>query len=79
MAEAAAIVLATSGHENKEYAIASNNTYSFNEIAGMLSDITGKDIKYHEPDKDPYIQQLVTAGVPIESASFLAGFGTAIA
>lgn len=79
MAEAAAIVLATSGHENKEYAIASNNTYSFNEIAGMLSDITGKDIKYSEPDKDTYIQQLVTAGVPIESASFLAGFGTAIA
>lgn len=79
MGEAAAVVLTTAGHEHKEYAITANTAYSFSEIAGMLSDISGKEVKYHRPDPDTYIEQLVKAGVPRESASFLAGFGTAIA
>jgi NAD(P)H dehydrogenase (quinone) len=78
MAEAAAVILTTPGHENKEYAITAETAYSFSEIAGMLSDITGKDVKYHKPDRDSYIEQLVQAGVPRESAAFFAGFGEAI-
>lgn len=79
MGEAAAVVLTTSGHEYKEYAITANTAYSFEEIAGMLSEIAGKEVKYHKPDLTTYIEELVKAGVPKESASFLAGFGTAIA
>lgn len=78
MAEAAAVVLTTSGHENQQYAITAENAYSFGEIASMLSEITGKDVKYHQPDTATYIAQLVQAGVPEESASFFAGFGEAI-
>ena len=79
MGEAAAVVLTTPGHEYKEYAIAANKAYSFEEIADMLSEIAGKEVKYHKPDLTTYIEELVKAGVPKENASFLAGFGTAIA
>lgn len=78
MAEAAAIVLTTSGHENKEYVITGEKAYSFTEIAAILSEITGKTILYHQPNVDTYIAELVTAGVPKESAAFFAGFGQAI-
>ncbi|MBB6127145.1 SDR family oxidoreductase [Mucilaginibacter lappiensis] len=79
MAEAAAVVLTTPGHENKEYAIAADITYSFEDIAGMISEITGKSIKYHKPGAETYVDALIKAGVPKENASFLAGFGIAIA
>lgn len=78
MGEAAAVVLTTSGHENKNYAITANVAYSFSEIAGILSEITGKEVKYLKPDAETYVEGLVKAGVPKEIASFLAGFGIAI-
>jgi len=78
MAEAAAVVLTTSGHENQEYAITAETAYSFSEIAGMISEITGKEVKYHHPDAASYMDELVKAGVPKENAAFFAGFGEAI-
>ncbi|WP_158797979.1 SDR family oxidoreductase [Pedobacter sp. L105] len=78
MAEAAAVVLTTSGHENQEYAITAETAYSFSEIAEMLSEITGKEVLYHHPDATAYIEQLVKVGVPKENAAFFAGFGEAI-
>lgn len=79
MGEAAAVVLTTPGHEHKTYAITANTAYSFEEIADMLSAITGKEVTYLKPDLDTYTGTLVTAGVPKEVVSFLGGFGTAIA
>jgi NAD(P)H dehydrogenase (quinone) len=79
MAEAAAVVLNTEGHENQEYAIAGETAYSFSEIAGMIAEISGKDVQYHAPDKETYIDVLVKAGVPEGDAGFFAGFGIAIA
>ncbi|WP_184548155.1 SDR family oxidoreductase [Mucilaginibacter sp. FT3.2] len=78
MGEAAAVVLTTPGHEDKNYAITANTAYSFGEIAEMVSEITGKEVKYLNPDADTYVEGLVNAGVPKEIASFLAGFGIAI-
>ncbi|MDJ1478868.1 SDR family oxidoreductase [Cytophagaceae bacterium YF14B1] len=78
MGEAAAVVLTTSGHENKNYAITANVAYSFSEIAEILSEITGQEVKYLKPDAETYVEGLVKAGVPKEIASFLAGFGIAI-
>lgn len=76
--EAAAVVLTTSGHEHKTYAITADTAYSFEEIAGMLSGITGKEVKYLKPDLNTYIDALGAAGVPKEIVSFLGGFATAI-
>lgn len=78
MDEAAAVVLTTPGHENKEYAIAAETAYSFSEIAKMISDVTGQDVKYYNPDIKTYIEQLVKAGVPEGNAAFFASFGEAI-
>jgi NAD(P)H dehydrogenase (quinone) len=78
MGEAAAVVLTTPGHEHKTYAITADTAYSFEEIADMLSAITGKKVKYLKPDLNTFIDGLVKAGVPKEIVSFLGGFGTAI-
>ena len=78
MAESAAVVLSTDGHENQEYAITGETSYSFNEIAAMIAEISGKDVQYHAPDKETYIKVLVQAGVPEGDAEFFAGFGVAI-
>jgi NAD(P)H dehydrogenase (quinone) len=76
--EAAAVVLTTSGHEYKTYAITADTAYSFEEIAGMLTAITGKKVKYLNPDLDTYTDALGKAGVPKEVVGFLGGFATAI-
>jgi NAD(P)H dehydrogenase (quinone) len=78
MAEAAAVVISTEGHENKEYAITAETAYSFSDIAAMITEISGKDVGYHHPEKDAYINVLVQAGVPEGDAGFFAGFGDAI-
>jgi NAD(P)H dehydrogenase (quinone) len=76
--EAAAVVLTTPGHEYKTYAITGNNAYSFEDIAGFLTDITGKKVTYLKPDLDTYSDALINAGVPKEVVGFLGAFSTAI-
>jgi len=78
MAAAAAEVLTTPGHENKEYAIGAGKAYSFAEIAEAMTEVSGREVKYHAPDAPTYIAQLVAAGVPEQTAGFFAGFGVAI-
>ena len=46
MAEAIANVLASDGHGNKTYVTSALPSYSFNEIAEMFSEISGKTISY---------------------------------
>jgi NAD(P)H dehydrogenase (quinone) len=78
MAEAAAAILTSDGHDNKIYEIAGNKAYSYAEIAGMMSDITGKNIVYVSPAGDEFIKTLTGAGVPPEYAGMFAGFAEAI-
>jgi NAD(P)H dehydrogenase (quinone) len=75
---AAAVVLPTPGHEYKTYAITGSNAYSFEDIAGFLTDITGKKVKYLNPDLETYTDALGKAGVPKEVVGFLSAFATAI-
>jgi NAD(P)H dehydrogenase (quinone) len=76
--EAAAVVLTTPGHEYKTYAITGKDAYSFEDIAGFLTDITGKKVTYLRPDLDTYTEALGKAGVPKEVIGFLGAFSTAI-
>lgn len=64
MALAAATVLTTEGHNNKEYAIAGNEQHSFADVAAYLTEISGKEISYISPDEDTYKHVLTDAGVP---------------
>lgn len=77
MAEAAAVVLSTSGHENKIYPIASSTAYSFADIATTLSELAGKTIPYIDADPLQYKEALAQAGVPQEYIGFMGGFAEA--
>ncbi|MFD0764649.1 SDR family oxidoreductase [Mucilaginibacter lutimaris] len=79
MAEANAVVLTTTGHENKEYVIAADVAFSFAEIADLLSDIAGKKITYHQPEISAYMTQLIQAGLSEDDAAYIARFSGAIA
>jgi NAD(P)H dehydrogenase (quinone) len=78
MAQAAANVLTTGGHENKEYTIASNVSYSFAEIAQLLSEISGKEVSYTSPSAEDFAQVLTAAGVPPFYVGMLGDFAQAI-
>ncbi|MDQ0640245.1 NAD(P)H dehydrogenase (quinone) [Pedobacter sp. W3I1] len=79
MAEAIAVVLTTTGHETKEYVIASETAVSFAEIADLISEITGTTIAYNQIDVTSYVAQLVQQGIPDDDAAYLSRFAGAIA
>jgi NAD(P)H dehydrogenase (quinone) len=78
LAEAAANVLSSEGHENKEYAMNNTENYSFQDVASLLSKITNKDISYTSPTLEIYTDALTKAGVPGEYIGMFAGFAEAI-
>lgn len=78
MAEAAANVLSTEGHENREYLISSDTTHSFEDISNIFSDLSGKRVQYTSPSKEVYVEQIVKTGVPEMYAGFFAAFAEAI-
>lgn len=78
MGEAAAVVLTTDGHENKEYTISADTAYSFGDIAAMLSELSGSTVQYLNPPNDVYVEQLTAMGVPEMYISFFAAFAEAI-
>jgi NAD(P)H dehydrogenase (quinone) len=64
LAEAAAHVLTTEGHENKTYVLAGPEATSFQDIAQDLSESLGKDIRYQSPAVEEFQAMLQQAGVP---------------
>jgi len=79
IAEAIAVVLTTSGHENKEYVLAAETAFSFAEIADLISEITETRIAYNQTDIPSYIAQLRQQGVSEDDAAYLSRFAGAIA
>lgn len=78
MAEATANVLASEGHENKAYSFSNTENISLVEIAEMLSEIAGRDIKYSNPSKENYIEVLSKTAIPTEYLDLFVGFAEAI-
>ncbi len=78
MAEAAANVLTSEGHEGKEYIIANTENISFAEVAAVISRITGKTISYTSPSPAEYKSVLSVAGVPELYIDLFAAFAEAI-
>lgn len=78
MAEAAANVLTSGGHENREYLISNTENVSFLEIAKNLSQLTGKSITYTSPDSETYMDTLAKAGIPKEYAGMFSAFSEAM-
>lgn len=70
MAEAAAVVLASEGHENKVYDIVNTEAYSYADIAKLLSEITGKNINYISPTVAEFTETLRKTGSSIPEEYF---------
>ncbi len=78
MAEASANILTSEGHENKEYIIANEVNYSMNDVASILSELSGKQIAYINPEPEAFKDALTKAGVPMEYVLMNAAFSEAI-
>jgi NAD(P)H dehydrogenase (quinone) len=78
MAEAAANVLTSNGHEGKEYTISAEENVSFNDVARFISKASGKNVPFISPAQEEYKNTLTNAGVPAEYIGMFAGFAQAI-
>lgn len=76
---AGAAVLAGQGHENKSYDLATSESYSFHDVAHLLSELSGQEIRYVSPTAEEFGTQLAGAGVPAGAIHLTAGFSVAIA
>ncbi len=79
MGAAGAAVLTGTGHENQSYDLSNDTSYSFHDIARILSDLSGKPIQYVSPTAEEFGTALTGAGVPAEAIQMTAGFCAAIA
>ncbi len=79
MASAGVAVLTGEGHENKTYEISVDKSYSFTDVAALLTELSGKQIHYAAPDLETFSKALTQAGVPEDGIQGMATFCTAIA
>lgn len=78
LAEAAANILLSNGHENKIYEFSSSKSASFQDIATLLSELSGKPIHYASPSQELFQQEMSKAGVPSELIGLVATFSEGI-
>ncbi len=74
MAEAAATILSSNGHENKEYDFTNNEALSYSEIAKIISETSGKNIAYVSPSAAEYQTTLKGFGLPDEAVGVFTSF-----
>lgn len=75
-AEAAAVVLAGEGHENKIYELAGDEAYTLVELAAEISKQSGKNIPYNNLSEAEYAGILKSFGLPDGLAEMLADSDT---
>jgi NAD(P)H dehydrogenase (quinone) len=78
-AEAAAVVVAGSGHEGKTYELAGDEAWTLAELADELSRQSGRDIPYRNLSEADYAAALQGVGLPAPMAQAYAGFDAAAA
>lgn len=74
MGIASAKLLLGTGHENKSYGFSGEVSYSFDDIAAILSELSGKTITYTSPSIDAYTAQLSATGLPAEMIHVFGAF-----
>jgi NAD(P)H dehydrogenase (quinone) len=75
---AAAVLKNGAQHENKRYSISGPQAYSRQEIASMVSEITGKPLVYVDLPAEAFQNALVGAGMPEGFAKLFVSFELAI-
>ncbi len=72
LADANAVVLTQSGHENRSYTLGASEALSFAEIAAVLTTRAGKHVPYIETTVEAFVEAKVRLGIPQPAAAFLA-------
>jgi NAD(P)H dehydrogenase (quinone) len=78
-AEAAAVVLTTSGHEGKVYELAGDASWTLSDLAAEISRQSGKTIPYVDIPEADYAAALKQAGLPAGFAEAIASWDVAAA
>ncbi|WP_329175808.1 SDR family oxidoreductase [Streptomyces decoyicus] len=78
-AEAAAVVLTSSGHENTVYELSGDTAWTMAEYAAEVSRQTGRQIPYRDLPQERYVALMVEAGVPALGAQMVADADAGIA
>lgn len=79
LATAGATIITTEGHENKTYEFGGATAYSFQDIADMLTELSGKTIIYPAPSVEEFTEQMKGYGLSEEEIEEAAGYCIAIA
>lgn len=79
LAEAAAVVLAGTGHEGRTYTLGGSEAVSMGDIAAIVSTIAGKSLPYADVTPAAFIAARTAAGMPDFVAAFLSEWFTAVA
>jgi len=75
---AAAAVLTTEGHEDKAYDITGPEPLSQDDVAALLSEVSGRPVEAVAVDDEAFIQGLSASGMPEPAAREIASYGRAI-
>ncbi|WP_279482833.1 SDR family oxidoreductase [Aureimonas sp. SK2] len=75
-AEAAAAVLAESGHDSRTYELAGDDAYTLADLAAELSRQSGREIPYVDMPEADYAAALAGAGLPASLAQAIASYDT---
>lgn len=78
-AEAAAKVLTTDGHEGRVYELGGDERLTYAELAEVISQASGKSVRYENLSKEGYNAALEQAGLPAPYAAALADADAGIA
>jgi len=77
IAEVAAVVLTTPGHERQMFDITGPELLSRQDFAKLITEVTGRRVRVIDMDDANYIQRLMRDGLPEAAAKVVASFGTA--
>jgi NAD(P)H dehydrogenase (quinone) len=77
-AAAAAAVLSTEGHEGEAYDITGPRPLSQDDVAALLSEVSGRPVEAVAVDDEKFVQGLAASGMPEPAARSIATFGRAI-
>lgn len=79
MAEAMANALAADDNDSKVYKLTGSEAYSFDDVAAVLTDLSGKEVTYTAVEKSAFEERLKERGLPDMMIQRVTGFITDIA
>jgi len=74
-----AAVLTSDGHENTVYEFAGDEAWTWDEFAATLTDVLGTPVTNRDVSTDEHVAALVEAGLPQDTAGFVAALDANIA